>query len=203
VPGTNCDDCSVAVALPFSFPFYDGVFNSVNVSSNGNIQFGSSNTTFTNSCLPTAIFNGAALPYWDDLYMVPAGQGVYTSTSGIAPDRVFNIEWRASYFPGAGSANFEVRLHETSGQIEFIYGVISNGIISATGGLQQGTGTAIESIFCNGTGQPVPDGQGVSFACLSTPTTSVLEIPAASGWGLAALALILSSAALFALRRRT
>ena len=41
-----------------------------------------------------------------------SGFGIFTSVSGTAPNRIFNIEWRAQYFPGSGSANFELRLYE-------------------------------------------------------------------------------------------
>ena len=36
--------------------------------------------------------------------------GIFTSISGTAPNRIFNIEWRAQFFPGVGGANFELRL---------------------------------------------------------------------------------------------
>src|SRR5215217_2839791 len=57
VPGTtdignNCDDCVTNVALPFAYTLYDQTFSSVNVSSNGNLQFSSSNDAWGNNCLP-------------------------------------------------------------------------------------------------------------------------------------------------------
>src|SRR5205807_568575 len=44
VPGTtdtgnHCDDCTTLVSLPFPFTLYDQVFTAVNLSSNGNAQF--------------------------------------------------------------------------------------------------------------------------------------------------------------------
>ena len=39
--------------------------------------------------------------------------GVFTSTTGIAPNRQFNIEWRATHFADTTtSANFEVVFYE-------------------------------------------------------------------------------------------
>jgi hypothetical protein len=55
VPGTNNignsgDDVTTNIALPFTFSFYSQNFTSVNVSSNGNLQFTSNSTAFTNVC---------------------------------------------------------------------------------------------------------------------------------------------------------
>ena len=69
-------------------------------------------TAFTNQCLPWTAHNYTIFPYWDDLYLVNSGFGIFTSVSGTAPNRIFNIEWRAQYFPGSGSAGFELRLYE-------------------------------------------------------------------------------------------
>ena len=57
--------------------------------------------TFTNLCLPWPTHNYSIFPHWDDLYLVNSGFGIFTSISGTAPNRIFNIEWRAQYFPGA------------------------------------------------------------------------------------------------------
>ncbi|HKH20031.1 MAG TPA: hypothetical protein VKB53_03860, partial [Gammaproteobacteria bacterium] len=116
VPGTtdignHGDDTVTTVALPFSFTLYDQSFTSINLSSNGNAQFVTTDTAFTNTCLPWAAHNYTIFPYWDDLYLVNSGFGIFTSVSGTAPNRIFNIEWRAQYFPGSGSANFELRLY--------------------------------------------------------------------------------------------
>src|SRR5207237_2039183 len=58
VPGTtdtgnHCDDCVTNIALPFPVTFYDQTFTSANVSSNGNLQFTSTNEAAINDCLPT------------------------------------------------------------------------------------------------------------------------------------------------------
>ena len=117
VPGTtdignHGDDTVTTVALPFPYTLYDQTFNSVNLSSNGNAQFVTMDTTFTNVCpLPWPAHNYTIFPYWDDLYLVNSPSGIFTSVSGTAPNRIFNIEWRAQYFPGSGNANFELRLY--------------------------------------------------------------------------------------------
>src|SRR4051812_29202644 len=62
VPGTtdignHGDDTVTTIALPFAFTLYDQSFTSINLSSNGNAQFTTTDTAFTNSCLPWAAHN--------------------------------------------------------------------------------------------------------------------------------------------------
>ena len=45
--------------------------------------------------LPWGTHNYTIYPSWDDLYLVNSGFGIFTSVSGTAPNRIFNIEWRA------------------------------------------------------------------------------------------------------------
>src|SRR5207247_1684330 len=76
------------------------LYTSANVSSNGNLQFVTSNIAYTNECLPSTTITGPTIfPFWDDLRTdgtscTPGPCGIFTSTSGSAPNRIFNIEWR-------------------------------------------------------------------------------------------------------------
>ena len=163
VPGTvdignHGDDQVTTVALPFSYTLYDQTFNAINLSSNGNAQFTTLDTAFTNSCLPWLTHNYTIFPYWDDLYLVNSGFGIFTSISGSPPNRIFNIEWRAQYFPGTGTANLELRLYEGLTRFDVIYGTVSNGNSSATAGVQKND-TAFDQYFCNGSGGQATGGQ--------------------------------------------
>jgi hypothetical protein len=146
------------VALPFSYTLYDQTFNAINLSSNGNAQFTTLDTTFTNLCLPWLTHNYTIYPYWNDLYLVNAGFGIFTSISGSPPNRIFNIEWRAQYFPGSGTANFELRLYEGQRRFDVIYGTVTGGNTSATAGLQKDD-TSFTQYFCNGSGGQATGGQ--------------------------------------------
>ncbi len=142
VPGTtdtgnHQDDGVVTVPLPFSYSLYDQTFTSINLSSNGNAQFVTTDTAFSNICLPWTTHNYTIFPYWDDLYLVNSGFGIFTSISGTAPNRIFNIEFRSQYFPGSGTANFELRLYEGQSRFDVIYGTLTNGNSSATAGVQK------------------------------------------------------------------
>ena len=187
VPGTtdignHGDDTVTTIALPFPYALYDQTFTNINLSSNGNAQFTTTDTTFTNQCLPWTAHNYSIYPYWDDLYLVNSGFGIFTSISGTAPNRIFNIEWRAQYFPGSGSAGFELRLYEGQTRFDVIYGTITGGNTSATAGVQKND-TAFDQYFCNGAGMPATGGQSYILTPCSpspTPTGSPSATPTAT-----------------------
>jgi hypothetical protein len=119
------DDGTIALAIPFPFTFYGTTYNSLNASSNGNLQFGSNNPTFANSCLypqPAADMGDLIAPYWDDLTLAFAGFLEYDIV-GQAPNRIMVIEW--DNVPRFGNdedvVTFEVQLFEDSNDIVFLY----------------------------------------------------------------------------------
>jgi len=171
VTGSNCDDCTNSVALPFPFVFYGTTFSSVNASSNGNLQFASTSSEFQNSCIPFGAANFAIMAQWDDLNSDFAGGGIFTSTSGSAPNRIFNIEWRTKYFSGSQDTNFEARLHESSNVIDVIYGTVPQTGQSATVGVQRDMGSSFRQFECNTAGT-LSNGMGVSFVPSSCGRTA-------------------------------
>lgn len=184
VPGTvdstnHCDDCTSILTLPFPVRIYEqGPFLSVTLSSNGNIQFVGANASLGNICLPDASFSNTIYLHWDDMRtdqispscatFPPPGCGIFTSISGVAPNRIFNIEYRAGYFGLAGTANFEVRLHEADANFEVIYGTITAGGASATSGVQRttGAGGTFTQFSCN---TAIPLNTQVSYTCTLVP----------------------------------
>ena len=174
VPGTmdignHGDDTVTTIALPFPYCLYGNTYTSVNLSSNGNAQFVTNDTAFTNQCLPWTAHNDTICPYWDDLYLVNSGFGIFTSVSGTAPNRIFNIEWRAQYFPGSGSAGFELRLYEGQCRFDVIYGTVSGSNTSATAGVQRDDSTFVQ-YFCNGSGGAATGGQSYILTPCGTPS---------------------------------
>jgi len=184
VPGTtdignHGDDTVTTVVLPFPFCLYDLTFTGVNLSSNGNAQFTTTDAAFTNQCLPWLAHNYTIFPYWDDLYLINSGFGIFTSISGTAPNRIFNIEWRAQYFPGSGTANHELRLYEGQCRFDVIYGTLTNGNTSATAGVQQND-TNFQQYFCNGAGGAATGGQSYTLLPCGTPTPTPTCTPSAA-----------------------
>jgi hypothetical protein len=155
VPGTvdtgnHCDDCATNVTLPFPFQLYGQTYTSANVSSNGNMQLVTSDPAFSNVCLPS-LMGPTIFPYWDDLVTegttCTGGCGIYTSISGSAPNRIFNVEWRTFYFSNPGNAYFEIRLHEDTSSFEVILGEVNTGA-TATIGVQNGAAIFTQCV-CN------------------------------------------------------
>jgi len=158
VPGTtnignSCDDCGTVVALPFGFRFYGTIYNSVTATSNGYVLFNPADNggvyNENTYCIPATNFTGAVMyPAWSDGFTSVVNGGIFTSTSGVAPNRIFNIEWRNGYYNNVGSAFYEVRLYEGSARFDYVYGSATNNW-NSTVGCQNAGGTASNNIQCN------------------------------------------------------
>jgi hypothetical protein len=183
--GNHGDDVVTTISLPFTYTLYDTNYTSVNLSSNGNAQFTTTDVNFFNICPPWLTHNYTVFPYWDDLRTdtlngcasYPGGVcGIYTSISGTAPNRIFNIEWRAVYFnTPSPPANFELRLYEGQSRFDVIYGTVTLGNSGATAGTQKND-TAFDQYFCNGVGGAATGGQSYTL----TPCTSPTPTPTAA-----------------------
>ena len=184
VPGTmdsgnHGDDQTTTIALPFSFTLYEQSFTQLTLDSNGKAHFPGGSSVFTNSCLPQSGATFSVYPYWDDLRTdsqsgcsaYPGGTcGIYTSVSGTAPNRIFNIEWRAVYFSDpSAQANFEMKLYEGQTRLEVIYGTVVNGNTSATAGVQRDD-NCFSQYFCNGSGGAATGGWALVPAGTPSPT---------------------------------
>jgi hypothetical protein len=197
VPGTtdignHCDNCITTIPLPFTYNFYDRPFTAANISTNGHLQFTGANPTPYGLCLPDAVLNDAIVAYWEDLDTRTSGGygcegcGIFTSVSGGAPNRIFNIEWRATYINDWGNyINFEIRLYEGQGRFDIIYGDVDANRWVTVGG-QMGTGARYTIYACFS--PDVTPGLLVSFqerACITgtptnTPTVTNTRVPVAT-----------------------
>src|SRR5207249_5501336 len=103
-----------------------------------------------------------------------------TSVSGTSPNRIINIEWRATAFASTvDHANFEARLYEGQDRFDFVYAQVINVGSGATVGVQQEAGSYTQ-YSCNTSS--LSDGKLLSFTlatppCL-TPTTTATPTPA-------------------------
>lgn len=148
------------IDLPFPFTFYGTTYDTILASSNGNVQFGSGNEFYVNSCL----VNGAAkdmgemiAPYWDDLDLRTTGF-LETAVIGKEPNRIFVIEWDdvPRFGDDEDRVTFEIQLFEDSNDIVFLYADVTtfagNNGSSATIGLQSAGNDIALQFGCN---QPV------------------------------------------------
>ncbi len=121
ISATGSDDENVySATVPFSFPYNSGNFTALSVSSNGWVALGTaSGTNYT----PLTSLPNVIAPFGRDLNGNGSG-AVQTQVIGSAPNRTFVIQW-SNYQPfaaGNTSLNFQVRLSETTGAVNIVYG---------------------------------------------------------------------------------
>jgi hypothetical protein len=188
--GNHTDDGSTVIMLPFPYRLYDTEFTNVAVGSNGHLTFGTPNNAFGVTCIPVTGATYAIAPYWTDqctgacFNVSGAGLGIFTSISGAAPNRIFNIEWRTAYYNSGGAGvplNYEVRLYERQASFDVIYGTVNTFTPpdprNLSTGLQKDTGQFTQQ-GCDptgGTAPPVSSGQLYHYtltntACAAPPT---------------------------------
>lgn len=125
------DDASVAVELPFSFPFQGASYSSVFVNSNGNLTFGSGDTDFSESVAELLSDQPRIAALWDDLS--PNNGGLVVVEEGAA-------SWTVSFigvpeFSATGANTFSVTL-EPSGRVTIAYGQVTalDGLVGVSPG---------------------------------------------------------------------
>jgi N-acetylneuraminic acid mutarotase len=203
VPGVDdllldCDDCGADVVLPFTVHLYDTDFTQVHVGSNGHATFGTSDDGFAITCSPFGIAGTtyALGPFWDDQTVFAAdGHGVFTTTTGVSPDRIFYIEWRSKTFSDPGELNYEIALFENgSPPFQYIYNTITpstvpNQFSQLVIGSKQDESN-VSQFGCDPTGgqaPPVASGDAVTATCVGgggspTPTPSGTPICVPGPW---------------------
>lgn len=142
------DNRSNPIEIGFDF-WYNGVrYTEVNISTNGYIDFSTSannggpttaaygydNSQYTN---PTGTLNAIA-PFYDDQTtqgaVDPLGNSIRTLLTGTAPNRVMTIEWidMAVYLNTTPSLNYQVKIYESTGLVQFLYGTMTLGTANFT-----------------------------------------------------------------------
>src|SRR5262249_24548160 len=131
---TGTDDASVSIPIGFNFPFYGTTNNSVFVSSNGLLTFGSANTEYSNADLTTDPTQAAIAPFWDD-FLISGGtsSSVRYQVLGSGISQHLTIQWnQVTFFSGGTSGDtltFEAQLY-ADGRIQFNYADLTSGSAS-------------------------------------------------------------------------
>ncbi|HNT77736.1 MAG TPA: right-handed parallel beta-helix repeat-containing protein, partial [Anaerolineae bacterium] len=121
---SGSDDQTVIAPINFTFNFYDRGYVTATVSSNGFVGFNSTTAgAGTPPAIPnTANPNGVVAGWWMDLDARVAGATVHYTTTGIAPLRVFIVQY--TNVPRVGTSitsTFQIKLFESTDQIEVHY----------------------------------------------------------------------------------
>jgi len=140
------DNRSLFIDIGFDF-WYAGVrYTALSISTNGFIDFSNStddggpqaddfgyaNTAFTEPNAAGAT-RPAVAPMYDDLTaqggVDSLGNAIKYQLTGTAPNRIFTVEWidMAVYLNTTPSLNFQVKIYERTGVIDFVYGTMING----------------------------------------------------------------------------
>ncbi len=129
--------------------------------------------TLTATLTPTATRTSTATPTATPTATATSVPfGIFTTTTGTAPNRRFIIEWRVHHFGTPGTTDFEVQLEEGTNNIFFVYGPSTDQGASATSGIQRATGTAFLQLSFN---QPVlTNGRSVRFSPAGVPGAATL-----------------------------
>lgn len=134
------------IPIGFNFNYFGTNYNSLNVGTNGVLQFGPYNAAalgdFNIGALPNVTDpTNAIFGFSHDLMCGFAGANLSYWTSGIAPNRKFVVNYQV--FPLSNSTlpvNFQIILKETTGQVEIVAtNVLSTG--GKTVGVNNPTGT--------------------------------------------------------------
>lgn len=136
--------------IPIGFDFwYNGIrYTEVSVSTNGYIDFSNSTADGGPTTAPYGYFNGqfsasggttnALAVFYDDQTTQggsdPLGLSIRYQVTGIAPNRVLTIEWfnMAVYLNTSPNLNYQIKLYETTGQIQYVYGGMTQGTANFT-----------------------------------------------------------------------
>ncbi len=141
------DDDFQVVTLPFAFPFYGELRNTIKVSSNGYLAFSDSAKTPINEPIPnTAKPNDIIAPFWDDLN--PGFENGRVHFLFDVNTSEFIIQYTDIQRFGGGSLyTFQVIL-KSNGNIEYKYLSMSGVLDQATVGIENQTGdTGLQIAF--------------------------------------------------------
>src|SRR5205807_3385435 len=194
VPGTtdtgnHCDDCATTITFPFPIALYGYTFTTANVTASGALDLtGISDPTSGCLTLPNPDWGRAIFAFQDALITsnpwvgcagYPGGTcGIFTSVTGTAPNRQFNVEWRAVHADPetANPANFEIVFYEnTTGFFDIFYGATSDDGINATSGVQASGAGPATTFSCGGAA--LTNGLKVTYVC---PGVSPTPAPTAT-----------------------
>ncbi len=177
--GNSDDGFANGFPIGFDFTFGGVTYNEFNVSTNGWITLGNNgDNNITNSGLTN---NFAAIPkspliaaLWDDNEISDIGRDItYKSAGGILTIQFTNVQWRYLATVPEAAINFQIKLYQTTGAVEFVYDQIPGGVLntpSASIGIATASGVFLSL-----------DGTGATPNASSTTSTNNLATLPARG----------------------
>lgn len=176
--GSSADNAVYNFALGFNFPYLGTNYTDVRISTNGFLVLGTSAPS-TTQYNPLSTLVRAISPFGRD---IASGANYRSQVLGSAPNRVYvfqgtNVDRKIVSSQTSDNNNFQIRLYETTGVIEFHYSTMT---CTATQGYQQVgiTGNAT-SDYLNTTSTTSWSNFQYGTANTATMTSSSTIVPAA------------------------
>src|SRR6185503_2850467 len=181
--GANIDDtASPLTSIGFDFYFQGARFSQFSINENGVVRLGATAQTST-PYKPLAQAGISIITAYGCDQRTHAGDGkVHFKVTGAAPSRVLNIEWlnNQANFNTGGTADltYQVRLYETTGVIELVYGSMTMTTLGAAdtnsrdpniGFSSSNVANTVGSVAAAQSGAPPPTFDGAS----ATPTANL------------------------------
>jgi hypothetical protein len=111
-----------------TFTYAGTAFTQFQVSTNGFIRLGTGLAAATATDALSGTLRGIIAPLWDDLAVGTTATDVTYQVSGSSGSYVLTVEWKNVKWnktAGAANAEFQVKLYQATGKIEFIYGAMT------------------------------------------------------------------------------
>ncbi|MGV1010830.1 MAG: T9SS type A sorting domain-containing protein [Flavobacterium sp.] len=155
VPAGSDQGVSAVTNIGFNYYFYGNVFSQFSVSANGILQLGPtavSGSTYVASDGTIAAPKFSAIG--SDAITASSGDagGITSKVVGTSPNRCLVVQWVSYLYwlNTASPATFQVRLYETSGVVEYVYGSMPVGATSYSSNYSSGfsAGTLANQLAC-------------------------------------------------------
>ncbi len=120
----NDDDKYPLAPIGFNFTYDGTVYTQVSATTNGFLTFGNLGSADFQNSLTDRGARPLAAPLWDDLSVNQFTGSVSYLTTGMAPNRVFTMQWLNMNWSNQASTpviSFQVKLYETTNQVQFVY----------------------------------------------------------------------------------
>jgi hypothetical protein len=141
--------------IGFNYYFYGNPFTQFSVSANGMLQLGStavSGTTYVASGGSTTAPKFSPIASDAITASTTDGGGVFSKVVGSAPNRCLVVQWVEYLYYGntTSPATFQMRLYETTGVIEYVYGAMPVGATAYSSGYSIGfsAGSSANQLAC-------------------------------------------------------
>jgi len=178
----SLDDGYWTLPIGFEFMYYGNVYTSLNVCTNGFVNFGTGATTFTNAAIPnTSTPNNAIYLFWDDLEYYPGTSHVYYGGDANSFTITYTDMGRTgtAYNPDASVTAQIVLYADGRFQLSYLDITGTSTTHSPTIGIENSDGTKGIQYHYNGTGGPYSTGAkagGVTIMFGDDPQTLPVEL---------------------------